>query len=144
MVQTVRSLLRGKGHEVWSIAPTSTVFEAIRLMSDKGIGALVVLDEQRLVGILSERDYTRNVILKDRSSRSTHVAEIMTRKVFYVDPEWSVEDCMALMTERRVRHLPVLEQEAVVGVISIGDVVKAVINAKGLLIEQLERYIVSG
>lgn len=144
MVQTVRSLLRGKGHEVWSIAPTSTVFEAIRLMSDKGIGALVVLDEQRLVGILSERDYTRNVILKDRSSRSTHVGEIMTRKVFYVDPEWSVEDCMALMTERRVRHLPVLEQEAVVGVISIGDVVKAVINAKGLLIEQLERYIVSG
>lgn len=144
MVQTVRSLLRSKGHEVWSIGPASTVFEAIRLMSDKGIGALVVLDEQRLVGILSERDYTRNVILKDRSSRTTRVAEIMTRKVFYVGPELTAEECMALMTERRVRHLPVIEHDIVVGVISIGDVVKAVINAKGLLIEQLERYIVGG
>jgi len=144
MVQTVRSLLRSKGHEVWSIGPASTVFEAIRLMSDKGIGALVVLDEQRLVGILSERDYTRNVILKDRSSRTTRVAEIMTRKVFYVGPELTAEECMALMTERRVRHLPVIEHDTVIGVISIGDVVKAVINAKGLLIEQLERYIVGG
>ncbi|MBK6846350.1 MAG: CBS domain-containing protein [Proteobacteria bacterium] len=143
-MQTVRSLLRSKGHEVWSIGPASTVFEAIRLMSDKGIGALVVLDEQRLVGILSERDYTRNVILKDRSSRTTRVAEIMTRKVFYVGPELTAEECMALMTERRVRHLPVIEHDIVVGVISIGDVVKAVINAKGLLIEQLERYIVGG
>lgn len=144
MVQTVRSMLRGKGHEVWSIAPSSSVYEAIRLMSDKGVGALVVLDGQRLVGIISERDYTRNVILKERASRSTSVAEIMSRKVFYVDLERTAEECMALMTERRVRHLPVLEQQAVVGVISIGDVVKAVINAKGLLIEQLERYIIGG
>ncbi|MBK8480885.1 MAG: CBS domain-containing protein [Proteobacteria bacterium] len=144
MVQTVRSMLRGKGHEVWSIGPSSTVYEAIRLMSDKGVGALVVLDGQRLVGIISERDYTRNVILKERASRSTNVAEIMSRKVYYVDPERTAEECMALMTERRVRHLPVLDQQAVVGVISIGDVVKAVIHAKGLLIEQLERYIIGG
>ena len=141
---SVREMVRKKGSEVWSVGSDASVFDALKLMADKNAGAVMVIDGGKVMGILSERDYTRNVILKDRSSRSTHVGEIMTRKVFYVDPEWSVEDCMALMTERRVRHLPVLEQEAVVGVISIGDVVKAVINAKGLLIEQLERYIVSG
>lgn len=142
MQQTVGSLLRQKGNHVWSIGPTASVFDAIKLLSEKKIGALLVLDGEKLVGIISERDYSRDVVLKDRSSRNTLVADIMTRHVMYVGPERTVEECMALMTEKRVRHLPVLDDHHVIGIISIGDVVKAVIAAKGLLIDQLERYIV--
>jgi CBS domain-containing protein len=113
-------------------------------MADKGVGALVVLEGEELVGIISERDYARKVILKDKSSMDTPVREIMTREVISLNPEQSIQDCMALMTDKRIRHLPVLEDERLVGIVSIGDVVKAVISQQEFMIEQLERYIEGG
>ena len=109
MQRTVRSLLKEKGEEVWSVAPDVSVYDAIALMSEKHIGAVLVLRDETLVGILTERDYMRKVILRDRASKTTRVEEIMTRRVIYVEPERTVEECMALMTERRIRHLPVLQ-----------------------------------
>ncbi len=144
-MQTVRDLLEEKGRKVWTIGPEQTVFEALTLMAEQDIGALVVVaDGGRLKGIFSERDYARKVILKGISSRETHVRDIMTSKVFFVGPDQPLEECMALMTERRVRHLPVLEKERLVGVISIGDVVKAFIAQKDYMIGQLENYIMGG
>ena len=144
MQQTVRSLLKEKGPPVVrSVGPQNTVFEAIERMDEWGVGALVVLDGERLVGIISERDYTRKIALKQRSSMETRVDQIMIRRVVTVNPTCSVDECMALMTQRRIRHLPVLDEGRVVGVVSIGDVVRAVIEIKGILIDHLERYIVS-
>ena len=140
-MSTVKETLRTKGPEVWSMAPDATVYDALELMADKNIGAVLVMDANRLVGILSERDYARKVILHGRSSKETPVREIMTRRVVYVRPEQTTEECMALMTDKRVRHLPVLEDEQLIGVISIGDVVKSIISEQGFIIEQLERYI---
>ena len=141
---TVRQVLRAKGRDVWHIAPDACVYDALRLMADKGVGALVVLEGEELVGIISERDYARKVILKDKSSMDTPVKEIMTQKVISLNPEQSIQDCMALMTDRRVRHLPVLEDDRLVGIVSIGDVVKAIISQQEFMIEQLERYIEGG
>lgn len=141
---TVRQLLRAKGFDVWHIAPDACVYDALKLMADKGVGALVVLEGEELVGIISERDYARKVILKDKSSMDTPVREIMTQKVISLNPEQSIQDCMALMTDRRVRHLPVLEDDRLVGIVSIGDVVKAIISQQEFMIEQLERYIEGG
>ena len=141
MQRTVRSLLKEKGDVVWSVAPDVSVYDAIKLMTDKQIGAVLVLAGEALVGMLTERDYMQKVILHDRASKTTRVEEIMTRRVIYVEPGRTVEECMALMTKRRIRHLPVLQDETLVGVVSIGDVVKAVIAARGVLIDQLERYI---
>ena len=138
---SVAHLLQAKGHDVWSIPPDASVYEAIKLMADKGVGALLVMEGQRLVGIVSERDYARKVILQGKSSRDTPVSEIMTDKVFYVRPEQTVEDCMALMTAHRIRHLPVLDDKLVRGVVSIGDLVKAVISEQEVRIQQLEQYI---
>jgi CBS domain-containing protein len=138
---SVAHLLQAKGHAVWSIPPDASVYEAIKLMADKEVGALLVMEGQRLVGIVSERDYARKVILQGKSSRDTPVREIMTGKVFYVRPDQTVEDCMALMTARRIRHLPVLERDRVIGVVSIGDLVKAVISEQEVRIQQLEQYI---
>ena len=138
---SVAHLLQAKGHAVWSIPPDASVYEAIKLMADKGVGALLVMEGQRLVGIVSERDYARKVILQGKSSRDTPVREIMTDKVFYVRPEQTVEDCMALMTVHRIRHLPVLDDDRVIGVVSIGDLVKAVISEQEVRIQQLEQYI---
>ena len=141
-MKTVRHLLRSKGNDVLSVAPATTVFEALRLMAEKNVGAVLVLEGERLVGIFSERDYARKVILKGKSSKETLVREIMSSHVLYVRPEQTTEDCMALMTGKRVRHLPVLDEEQrVVGVISIGDVVKDIISEQEFMIEQLQNYI---
>lgn len=140
-MKTVSQLLQQKGYNIWSIAPDVTVYDALELMADKNIGAVLVMDGENLVGILSERDYARKVILKARFSRDTLVREIMTEKVVCVRPDQSVEECMALMTAKRIRHLPVTEGNKVIGVISIGDAVKAVISEQEFIIEQLENYI---
>ncbi len=141
MAGTVRELIRAKGGEVWTIGPEASVYEAIGCMAKKRIGALVVTEADKVVGIMSERDYAREVILKDKSSRTTPVHEIMTKKVIYVNQEQRLEDCMALMTKHRVRHLPVMAGDDLVGMISIGDVLKEVIADKEFLIDQLTNYI---
>lgn len=141
MTLTVARLLASKGNDTWSIAPDATVYDAIARMAEHGIGALLVLEEDRLVGIVSERDYARKVILQDRSSRDTLVRTIMTTDVMSVRPDQSIEGCMTLMTEKRIRHLPVLENGQVVGILSIGDLVKFIIADREHLIEQLEGYI---
>jgi CBS domain-containing protein len=140
-MKTVREVLMGKGNQVWSVEPGTTVYEALQVMAEKDIGALLVLEQGQLAGIFSERDYARKVILKGRSSREITVQEIMSSKVYYVLPEYSMEDCMAIMTEERIRHLPVMIDGEVAGVISIGDVVKAIISDQQFMIDQLERYI---
>ncbi|CAB1212636.1 CBS domain-containing protein [Acinetobacter bouvetii] len=128
---------------IFTISPESTVLEAISLMADKGIGALVVTHQEKVVGILSERDYTRKVMLMERTSKETTVSEIMTAKVLTVTKSTSVEDCLGLMTDRHLRHLPVVENEKLVGLISIGDLVKAVMDDQRKLIDQLQQYIAS-
>lgn len=138
---SIRQLLDSKGHEVWSIEPGDSVFQAIERMAEKKIGALAVMRDERLVGIISERDYARKVILKGRSSHKTRVEDIMTTKVYCARPEQSVEECMALMTDKRVRHLPVVDGDRVDGMISIGDLVKSIIAEQQFVIEQLENYI---
>ena len=142
-MKKVKDILETKGNDVWFIEPSALVFDAMKLMADKGIGALLVMEGSRLVGIISERDYARKIILQGRSSRSTDVREIMTSRVVYTEPERNIEECMALMTEKRIRHLPVMEKGQVCGVISIGDLVKAIIAEQKFIIEQLERYISS-
>jgi CBS domain-containing protein len=141
-ITTVREILEMKRERLVSISPTATVFEALRVMAEHEIGALIVLDGGRLVGVFSERDYARRVALQGRSSRDTPVVDVMTSSVFCVRPEQTVEECMALMTRMRVRHLPVLQDSRVIGVVSIGDVVREVISDQSFVIEQLEDYIV--
>ena len=143
MGKTVANLLTTKGTTVWSIGSDASVYEALQLMAEKNLGALVVLDDGELAGIMSERDYARKVILLDRGSKETRVGEIMTGDVITVSPLTSVSDCMALMTEHHIRHLPVLEDGSLAGVVSIGDVVKGVIGEQKDLIRQLEQYITS-
>ena len=140
-MKTVRDLLEGKGRDVWSVAPDSTVYDALKLMAERGIGAVLVLDGKKVAGILSERDYARQVVLKGKASKDTPVREIMTTRVVFIGPERSAEDCMAVMTDKRIRHLPVLDGDDLLGILSIGDVVKAVISEKQFQIEQLETYI---
>jgi len=140
-VDTIESVLRFKGGEVWSIAPTATVYDAIVRMSEKGVGALLVLSEGRLVGVISERDYARKVILKEKSSKATPVWEIMTDRLITASPSTTVEECMRLMTENRIRHLPVVDGERVVGVVSIGDLVNWTITAHEETIGHLQGYI---
>lgn len=140
-MKTVKQILDGKGRTTWSVTPDASVYNALQLMADKEIGALLVLDNGKLVGVISERDYARKVILKRKSSLDTPVKEIMTQNVFCVRPEQTVQECMALVTEKRVRHLPVLVNDQVVGIVSIGDLVKAVIDEKDFMIKQLESYI---
>jgi CBS domain-containing protein len=138
---TVRQILQNKGQQVWSISPSASVFEALQLMAAKDIGALVVVEADRLVGIFSERDYARKVILHGKTSRETQVGEVMTARVAFIQPGQTTEECMALMTEKHIRHLPVMEGERLIGLISIGDVVKAVISNQEFVINQLENYI---
>jgi CBS domain-containing protein len=140
-MKTVGHILQGKGRGAWSVPPDVSVYDALSVMAEKEVGALLVLEAGKLVGIISERDYARKVILKGKSSLDTLVKDIMTHKVVCVRPEQSIEECMALMTDKRIRHLPVLERGEVIGVVSIGDVVKAAIAEKDFMIKQLENYI---
>lgn len=140
-MKLVNQLLKVKGYDFWWVTPDTSVFDALKVMEDKNVGALLVLEANKLVGIFSERDYARKVILKGKHSKNTPVKEIMNRKVVYIRPEQSIEDCMALMTDKRVRHLPVLEGNQLIGIISIGDVVKAIISEQEFTIRQLENYI---
>jgi CBS domain-containing protein len=141
---TVRQLLQVKGNLVWTIAPKATVYEALQLMAEKNVGALVVVQSGQVVGIFSERDYARKGILQGRSSKTSTIGEVMTREVLYVEPDATIEDCMALMTDKRTRHLPVLEDGQLIGLISIGDVVKEIISDREFTIQQLERYVTGG
>lgn len=143
-MKKAKNLLDSKGKDVWSVSPRSTVLQAITVMAEKRIGALLVMNGPELCGIFSERDYARKVILKGISSSNTPVSKIMTREVVVAKPEHTVEECMALMTEKRVRHLPVVEGDAVIGVLSIGDLVKSIIEDQQFTIEQLENYITTG
>ncbi len=138
---TVRQLLQVKGHDVWSIGPNSTVYDALKMMADKSVGALMVMENEKLVGIISERDYARKVILQGKASMDTKISEIMTSVLITVHPEQTVHECMELMTNKRVRHLPVVLDDQVLGIISIGDVVKDIIYQQRETIKDLERYV---
>ncbi len=140
-MMTVRDILERKGAHVWSVAPNESVYRALETMSEKRVGALMVLDRGRLVGVVSERDYARKVVLRGRVSRDTPVSDIMTGRVLTVTPSQTVEECMALMTNHSVRHLPVLDGNELRGVVSIGDVVKAKISHQEFIIDQLEHFI---
>jgi CBS domain-containing protein len=141
MKTTVEEILQQKGHDVWTISPKATVMEALKLMDEKHIGALVVTHDDQVVGIISERDYARKVVLRGKSSMNTHVKEIMTDKVYYVGLKTTAEECLILTTQQSIRHLPVLDNEKLVGLISIGDVVKSVIGEQETEIRQLSEYI---
>jgi len=138
---SVKQILQGKGHDVWSIGPEASVYDAIELMANKEVGALTILEGDLLVGVLTERDYARKVILQGRSSKDTKIKDIMTSRVAYARPEQSVEECMTVMTEKRIRHLPVMDGDKLLGIISIGDLVKAIIEEQQHVIKQLEQYI---
>lgn len=138
---TVGQVLDQKGRQVWSVPPDATVYDALRLLAERNIGALLVIQGEELVGIISERDYARKVILKGKASMKTKVDEIMTERVIVVEPERSVEEAMAIMTDKHLRHLPVVEGKELVGIVSIGDLVKAKIADQEFVIEQLEKYI---
>ncbi|HUJ72354.1 MAG TPA: CBS domain-containing protein [Verrucomicrobiae bacterium] len=143
-MHTVKELLREKGSQVWTITPQATVYDALELMATKNIGALVVLDEGNVAGVFTERDYARKVVLKGRSSKTTAVGELMVTDVLYVSPDDTIENCMALMTDKRLRHLPVMENGNLVGVVSIGDIVKVIISDREFTIRELEHYITGG
>ncbi len=143
-MKSVRDLLAEKGDFIWSVTPGATVFETLQLMAEKEIGAVLVVSGGKTLGIFTERHYAREVILKGKASKDTPVSEVMETQVVYVKPDQTIEDCMALMTDKRVRHLPVLDDGHVRGLLSIGDVVKATISEKQFMIEQLENYIATG
>lgn len=143
-MKTVNEVLKNKGREIWTISPAATVFEALELMAQKDVGALPVVQNSKLVGIFSERDYARKVILKGKASKDTAVSELMTQTVFYVSPENTLDECMALMTSKQIRHLPVLDHDRLVGVITLGDVVKRIISEHEFTIQELEKYVKGG
>jgi len=138
---TVKQILDEKGHQVWTISPEATVYEALKIMAEKDVGALVVVENDQVVGIISERDYARKVALRGKSSLETPVKEIMSTQIYFIEPNCNSEECMALMTEKRIRHIPVLEGNKLVGIISIGDVVKSIITSQKITIEHLQNYI---
>jgi CBS domain-containing protein len=140
-MQTVAEILSSKGREVWSVRPSDTVLHALKVMAEHDVGAVLVCDNDRLVGIFTERDYARRVVLIGRASRDAAVRDVMTHSVVCVAPERNVEECMALMTDKRLRHLPVLDHKRIVGVVSIGDLVKATIEEKEFTISQLQKYV---
>lgn len=140
-MQTVRDILKAKGTEVWCVEPDATVFDALQRMAEKEVGALVVTEGEQVVGLITEREYARKVVLQGRTSPTTLVKEIMTSPVVYIHLDQPIEECMSLMTEKRTRHLPVIENGKLVGLISIGDIVKSIIADQQFMIEQLVRYV---
>ena len=141
MKQLIRTILKDKGATVYSVAPTTSVYDALKYMAEVNVGALLVMDDGKLAGIISERDYARKIVLKGRTSLDTPVGAIMSERVLCVTPDQTVNECMAMMTAKAVRHLPVLDNNSVVGIVSIGDLVKAIIGEQQFVIEQLESYI---
>ncbi len=141
---TVKEILKEKGGEILTISPQDTVYKALEIMAEKNLGALIVVEGEKVVGMFSERDYARNVVLKGKSSKNTLVKDLMSENPCYVRPEQTLNDCMALITEKRTRHLPVLDGEKLVGIVSIGDVVKQYVMDKEFTIKQLENYISGG
>lgn len=140
-MSTIRKILEKKGGQIWSVTTKSTVYDALSLMAEKSIGAVLVIDDNTLKGVMSERDYARKIILEGKSSKDVLVGEIMSPRVIYVDIDTNIEECMALMIKKRIRHLPVYENNNLVGITSIGDVVKALIDKKEVVINELENYI---
>lgn len=137
----IRDLIDTKGNEIWSISPDQSAYAALEIMAEKNIGALIVIDKGKVAGIFSERDYARKVILKGKASRDTAVRDLMTAKVYAIAPEKTVEECMALMSAAHVRHMPVMDGQVLLGFVSMGDIVKAVLSSKDMTIQDLERYI---
>jgi CBS domain-containing protein len=137
----VSQILKNKGNKIWSIAPGETAYKALQIMAEENLGCLLVIDKRKVIGIFTERDYARKVILKGKSSKTTPVSELMTKEVLFVDPGTSVENCMALMTEKCVRHLPVMDKKQLVGLVTVGDVVKQLIVDQKFKIQELERYL---
>ncbi len=143
-MNTVEEILKAKGRDIWVVGSEASAYEALKIMADKDVGALLVVERGEPVGIFSERDYARKVILRGRSSKDTNVGELMTRELVVVNPESTVSECMALMTERRTRHLPVIENGILRGMVSIGDVVKEIISNQNFTIREMEKYILTG
>jgi CBS domain-containing protein len=140
-MRLVCEILQSKGHDVWFVRPEAFVFDAVKMMSERSVGALLVMEGEKMVGIITERDYARKVVLAGKSSKQTQVKDIMTQRVLWVAPERTIEECMALMTDKKVRYLPVVENTQVVGIVSIGDLVKAIIAEQQVIIDQLQNYI---
>jgi CBS domain-containing protein len=141
LMRTVEQLLQVKGTDIWSIEPLTTAYNALQIMAEKNVGALLVMEKEKLVGIFSERDYARKVILKEKSSKNTSVGELMTREVIYIDANSTMEESMALMTAKRIRHLPVLKNNRLIGIVTLGDVVRQIISDQQFAIRELEKYI---
>jgi CBS domain-containing protein len=141
---TIKELLRKKSGDIWSINPQASVYQALELMAQKDVGALLVIENDRLVGIFSERDYARKVILKGKASKETAVSELMTKSVYYVTPDNTLEEAMALMTSKHIRHLPIMSQGKLVSIVTLGDVVKRIISEQKLTIDELENYLTGG
>lgn len=142
-MNTVKDIINSKGNEVWSVTPQTKVFDALKLMAEKNIGAVLIAENENVLGIFSERDYARKIALAGKSSKEVSVQEIMSPRVLYITSDKYVDDCLAIMNEKKIRHLPVYENGKLIGIISIGDVVKALIDHKEFTIEQLEQYITS-
>jgi CBS domain-containing protein len=142
-MDTVRNLLEEKGNAVYSVSPDSTVYDALEELEEKNLGGLVVIENGKLIGVFTERDYARKVILKGRSSKETFVKDIMSNRPIFVNPDNTIDECMQLMTNKLVRHLPVIENDRLIGVISIGDIIRHIISEKDFIIENLQHYIVS-
>lgn len=141
MKSTLSEVLDAKGHNVWSVSPQNSAYEALELMAEKDIGALVVIDQGKVVGMFSERDYARKLALKGKLSKETQVAEVMTKPVCYVLPWTSLSECMTLMTNKHVRHLPVIESDKIIGIVTIGDVIKSIISEQESVIQELKSYV---
>jgi CBS domain-containing protein len=140
----IGQLLEAKGNEIWSVAPGTTTFEALQIMARKDMGALLVIDKEKLIGIFSERDYARKVILHGKSSKETTVGELMTQEVFYIGPQNTLQEGLALMTDKHIRHMPVLENNQLIGIVTLGDLVKQIISDQKFTIRELEKYISGG
>lgn len=141
---TIKELLKKKSGDIWSISPQASVYQALELMAQKDVGALLVIENDKLVGIFSERDYARKIILKGKASKETSVSELMTKSVYYVTPDNTLEDAMALMTSKQIRHLPIMNQGKLSGIVTLGDVVKKIISEQKLTIDELENYVTGG